>query len=401
MSTPESLSAAQARRIAVGAAGFGRSGASPTSVTPGKRHVRRTLQQLGQLQIDSVNVYARAHYLPLFSRLGAYPADALDGLAGQHSIEYWPHQAGLIPSEDWPLWQWRRDGWRGPREWLAKERTLADWLRGELAERGPLTSAQIDHDRNRSSGTWWGWSDVKTALDRMWSIGEVVCLRRRNFERIYELPEALPAAARAEPPHPSEAKRILLERASRVLGVFTLSDLADYWRLTAAATKPLLAQLEAAGIVRPVRVEGWVDRSGRPLPVWMHAEARIPRRIEAATVLSPFDPLVWFRPRAERLFGFHYRIEIYTPAPKRIYGYYTLPVLLGDQVLGRIDLKSDRKLGELIVQSAWAEPGAPSELADRLPDIVRNAASWQGLERVRTVNRGNLAHALPERFELN
>lgn len=361
------------------------------------------LTELGQLQIDSVNVYERAHYLPLFSRLGGYPKSALDGLAGRHSLEYWPHQAGLIPSEDWPLWQWRRDEYASGRRalWLEHNRSLVDWLLAELGERGAVTAGQIEHDQNQSRGAWWGWSDVKIALEYLWRTGEVVCLRRKNFERLYELPSALPEPAQRPAPTAAEAQRELLDRAGRALGVFTEADLADYWRLSTADTRPHLHDLVDAGRFIPVAVDGWASKSGRAIAAWLHVDARIPRRIDTATIVSPFDPLLWFRPRAERLFDFEYRIEIYTPAEKRQFGYYSLPIVLDDRVAGRVDLKSDRQQRTLLVQSVWAEADAPSELAERLPGIVADAARWQGLERVRNVGAGTASHALPREFDVD
>lgn len=364
--------------------------------------MRGVLNRLGQLQIDSVNVYERAHYLPAFSRLGGYDTGALDGLAGRHAIEYWPHQAGIIPAEDWPLWAWRREQYATNRalHWFDAHDDLVSWILAELADRGPVSSGQLDHDRNRSTGSWWGWSDVKRTLEYLWRTGDVVCLRRRNFERLYELPSALPAVAQVEPLPHDEALLVLAERAARALGVFTEADLADYWRLSTATTRPLIQQLVDSGSLRAVQVQGWTNATGTPLAAWMHTEARTPRRVDAATLLSPFDPVVWFRPRAERLFNFEYRIEIYTPATKRVFGYYSLPVLLGDDVVGRVDVKSDRANRTLLLQSAWAEADAPSELADRLPGILSEAARWQGLERVENVGRGNLAPALPKGWEL-
>lgn len=360
------------------------------------------LHELGQLQIDSVNVYERAHYLPAFSRLGPYPKVAQDALAGRHSIEYWPHQAGIIPVEDWPLWQWRRDEYASGRRqlWLQHNRELADWLLGELGNRGAMSAGQIEHDQNRSRGAWWGWSDVKIALEYLWRTGEVVCVRRRNFERLYELPTALPATARVEAPSTDLAQRELLNRAARALGVFTEADLADYWRMPAAQVRPLLRELVDDHTVTPVTVEGWTTAAGRPIAAWLHRDARIPRSVNAATVLSPFDPLVWFRPRAERLFDFEYRIEIYTPAEQRKFGYYSLPILLDDSVVGRVDLKSDRPNRTLLVQSVWAEPHAPESLADRLPGLITDAARWQGLDRVVNRKVGNAAALLPAAFEV-
>ena len=388
MVSVESLSAATARRIALAAQGIG--APPPASVQP--RRLHQVLRSLGQLQIDSVNVYARAHYVPLFSRLGPYDPGALDGLAGRKTIEYWPHQAGLISIEDWPLWAWRREAYATQRalHWFDAHHDLVDWVVGELASRGPLTSSDLDHERNRSTGNWWGWSDVKQTLEYLWRTGDVICLRRRNFERLYELPDALPAAARSELANFHEAHRILLERAARALGVFTEADLADYWRMARQKVRPIIQELVEEGLLTPVRVEGWNAASGSPLPAWLHRDARRPRKIEAATVLSPFDPLLWFRPRAERLFNFEYRIEIYTPAPKRVYGYYSLPVLLDERVIGRVDLKAERSRRTLLVQSAWAEPELPSDAVERLPGILSDAASWQGLTAISSAGVGNL-----------
>lgn len=393
----ESLSAAQARRVALAAQGFG--SARPSAV--GSRQLRGLLGRLGQVQIDSVNVFERAHYLPAFSRLGRYATADFDALAGRHAIEYWPHQAGIIPAEDWPLWAWRREAFSTNRalHWFDAHDDLVEWILAELASRGPLSSGQLDHDRNRSTGSWWGWSDVKRTLEYLWRTGEVVCLRRRNFERLYELPAALPAAAKADPLPQDEALLVLVERAARALGVFTEADLADYWRLSTAMTRPLIRQLVETGTLLPVRVQGWVYANGTPIAAWMHVEARIPRQLDTATVLSPFDPVVWFRPRAERLFNFSYRIEIYTPAAKRVFGYYSLPVLLGDRLVGRVDLKADRPRNALLLQSAWAEEDAPAELAERLPAVLVEAARWQGLSRIENAGRGNLASAIAAGIE--
>lgn len=399
MGRPDPLSRSVARRIAVHASGLGQT--PPTG--PGGRAVRGVIQRLGQLQIDSVNVYERAHYLPLFSRLGAVPRAALDDLAGVHTIEYWPHQAGIISAADWPLWQWRRDAFaeslRG--EWVHEHRELCDWLRAELASNGPMTSGQIEHDQNRSRGAWWGWSDVKIALEYLWRMGEVVCLRRNAFERVYELPSTLPRSATERTLDAGSQVRELLERAGRALGVFTEADLTDYWRMPAALVRPALQSLVDDGSFAAVTVEGWTTKAGRPLAAWRHRDARAPRRVDASTIVSPFDPLVWFRPRAERLFDFSYRIEIYTPAQKRQYGYYSLPVLLDDQVVARVDLKSSRKERTLLVQSTWAEAHAPNDLPERLLPVLEAAARWQSLERIETRPIGNVAHLLPELVELD
>ena len=392
------VSPALARRIALAAQGFGR----PLPEAPGTRAVSGVIDRLGLLQIDSVNVFERSHYLPAFSRVGAYDRTALDrittGRRGR-TVEYWAHQAAYIPRELWPLFEFRREehrrqgsDWGG---WLTENRSLADWLRGELAHNGPMQASAIEHDSNERGGSsWWGWSDVKRTLEWMFRTGEVVCVERRRFERVYALPEqALPAALLDTAPSEADAVRELVARAASALGIATEADLADYWRMLRGPVRSAVADLVDAGVLLPVIVPGWTT-SGRPTPAWLHRDARRPRRIEAAAVLSPFDPVVWFRPRTERLFDFHYRIEIYTPEPDRKFGYYSLPVLLDDGVVGRVDLKSDRKAGVLRVQSAWAEPGAPEETAARLAPVLARAAAWQGLGEVAVAGRGDLSPAL-------
>ena len=274
--------------------------------------------------------------------------------------------------------------------WLVENRTLADWLRTELAANGPMPASAIEHDANERRGPWWGWSDVKRTLEWMFRVGEVVCVERRRFERIYALPEqALAPELLDTPPSEADAVRELVGRAAAALGIATEADLADYWRMKRAQVRQAILDLEEAGELIPVTVPGW-SVGGRPAPTWLHRDARRPRRLETAAVLSPFDPVVWVRPRTERLFDFHYRIEIYTPEPERKFGYYSLPVLVDDDVVGRVDLKSDRKAGVLRVQSAWAEPGAPDETAARLVPVLRRAASWQGLDSIEVAGRGDL-----------
>jgi uncharacterized protein YcaQ len=221
-----------------------------------------------------------------------------------------------------------------------------------------------------------------------------VCIERQRFERVYALPEqALAPELLGTPPAEADAVRELVARAASALGIATEADLADYWRMKRVPVRAAVRDLEDAGELVPVVVPGWTT-GGRPTPTWLHRDARRPRRLEAAAVLSPFDPVVWFRPRTERLFDFHYRIEIYTPEPDRKFGYYSLPVLIDDDVVGRVDLKSDRKARVLRVQSAWAEAGAPAETAERLVPVLRSAASWQGLDDIDVVGRGDLAPAL-------
>ncbi|MBF0671664.1 MAG: YcaQ family DNA glycosylase [Salinibacterium sp.] len=392
------LSAAQARRLALGAQGFG----SRAGEGGGIRRLRGLVRSLGLLQLDSVNVFERSHYLPAFSRLGAYDKTQLDRLtfdpAGGHT-EYWAHEAAVIPLETWPLLRWRMEDRRtkamgDPEHWAHSNQPMLDWLRDELAEKGPLAASAIEHDANRRSGPWWGWSDVKRGLEYLFAWGDVVSAGRTRFERRYALPEqVMPQRILDTTVERSEAQRQLVEIGTRAHGVGTAADLADYFRMSTAEASTAIRSLTDEGVLEPVTVEGWT-RGGKPLPAWKHRDAKVPRRIQAAALLSPFDPVVWFRPRAERLFDFHYRIEIYTPEPKRVYGYYSLPILLDDRLVGRVDLKSDRKAGILRVQSAWQEADAPAETAARLAPLLQQAAAWQDLGAVDVVDRGTLAPAL-------
>ncbi|WP_308799221.1 winged helix-turn-helix domain-containing protein [Agromyces silvae] len=400
----DTVSPQLARRIALAAQGFGR----PVPASAGTRQVAGVVDRLGLLQIDSVNVFERSHYLPAFSRIGGYDRSALDRLSGSRGrlVEYWAHQAAFIPRELWPLFAFRREDYRRKGSdwggWVAENRELATWLVSELAAKGPMRASEIEHDANERRGPWWGWSDVKRTLEWMFRTGEVVCVERRRFERVYALPEQAlnPAELGTEVSEP-DAFRELVARAALALGIATAADLADYWRMKAAQVRPAIDALVDEGVLIPVTVPGW-QTGTRPTPVWLHRDARRPRRIETAAVLSPFDPVVWFRPRTERLFDFHYRIEIYTPEPDRVFGYYSLPVLIDESIVGRVDLKSDRKSGVLRVQSAWVEPGVdPGPVAERLTPVLRRAAAWQGLDRVAVTGRGGLSPALAAELALD
>ncbi len=385
----DSLSAAQARRIALAAQGFGRA-----SSAVGTRQLNLALLRLHVLQIDSVNVFERSHYLPLFARLGAYDKTLLDKLTLVRRapyVEYWAHQAAFIPVESWPLWQWFRDNERAgigtTKRWDRTDTRMTDFLLNELAEKGPLPASKIEHEANRRSGPWWGWSEVKSALETMFFDGRVVVAGRTNFERYYDLPERrLPAHVLGTVVPKDEAIRELVRQAGEALGVATVRDLADYWRLYQADTTASVAQLVDSGDLIPVKVERWP-------PAYLHRDARIPRRIEAVALLSPFDPVVWERARTERMFGFHYRIEIYTPGPQRKFGYYTLPVLQDEALVGRIDLKTDRQNSALRVQSAWSEPGHVPDVA-RIAQVLRQTAAWQGTVSLVVQAWGDLAPAL-------
>jgi uncharacterized protein YcaQ len=395
---PQSVSPALARRIALAAQGFGRA----PGVTPGIRQLDALVNRLQLLQIDSVNVFERSHYMPAFSRLGPYDKAQLDRLTtGSEArfTEYWAHEASSVPLDTWPLLRWRMQAYRDlsartPDGWSQANRPMLDWLLAELAENGPMRASAIEHDANRRSGPWWGWSDVKTGLETLFRWGDVVSAGRERFERIYGLPEQVfPRELLERQVNRHDAHRELISRSARAHGIGTAKDFADYFRLKTPPALTAIRELEESGELIPVVVPGW-EQAGKPIPAWLHRDARLPRRIDAAAVLSPFDPVVWKRPRALRLFDFHYRIEIYTPEPKRVFGYYSLPVLLDDTIVGRVDLKNDRQAGVLRVQSAWAEEGAPVETAERLAAVLRDAARWQGLGEIVVVQRGTLAAGL-------
>ena len=385
----DSLSSAAARRVALAAQGFGNAHASV-----GTRQLNLAMQRLAVLQLDSVNVFERSHYLPLYARLGPYDKKLLDHLTlttRRGYTEYWAHQAAVIPMEQRPLWHWAMRKWRTHKSflpWASENGPMLDFLRAELAEKGPLTAGQVEHDANQRKGPWWGWSDVKTGLETLFFWGEVVVSGRTNFERKYDLAErhVAPELLSRDIPEP-DAVRQLVAIAGRALGVATVSDIADYFRLFQAPTKAAINDLVDAGELLPVTVQGW-NR-----PAYVHRDARMPRKIETVALLSPFDPVVWNRERALRMFGFHYRIEIYTPAPKRVFGYYTLPLLIDESLVGRIDLKCDRRAGVLRVQSAWREAGASVDV-ERVVALLKTTAEWQGLESVEVMGRGDLAPEL-------
>lgn len=385
---PDSLSPAAARRVLLAAQGFG---SRPS--TTGTRQLNLLLSRLRLLQLDSVNVYERSHYQPAFARLGAYDRALLDRLTFARRSAYteqWAHEAAIVPIEDWPLFAWRREAFRAKYDgWFRANAGIADWLLAELDAKGPLTSGDVEHEENVRNGPWWGWSSTKEGLEMLFRSGEVAIAGRSRFQREYALATSvIPPAVLGARIGRADAIRELVRRAAVALGVGTIGDLADYYRLYVDDTKRAVRDLVDAGELRRVRVDGWKQDA------YLHRDARVPRRIEAAALLSPFDPVVWDRDRALRMFGFHYRIELYTPAPKRVYGYYTLPVLVDEALVGRIDLKSDRQRGVLRVQSAWSEEGAPASAVERVALAVREAAGWQGLPDLEVVDRGDAARAL-------
>jgi len=392
----ERLSAAQVRRIALAAQGF--ADPQPPGPVTG-RAVRRLFDRVGLVQIDSVNVLSRAHYLPLFSRAGAYDTTVLDRAAHyapRRLFEYWGHEASLIPVGLQPALRWRMeraadDAWGGMRRIQQDRPELIRDVLEEVRVTGPVAaSAVMEHERPKRTGPWWDWSDVKRAMEWLFWSGQVTSARRRGFERLYDLPErVLPPEVLAAPTPPvEEAQRELLRVAARSLGVGTESDLRDYFRLPAAEAKLRVAELVEAGELWEAEVEGWRQ------PGLVHPDARFPRRVDACALVGPFDSLIWERPRVERVFGFRYRIEIYVPAPKRVHGYYVLPFLLGDRLVARVDLKADRQGGALRVQAAHAEPDAPPETAGELRGQLEAMAAWLGLERIDVVPRGDLAPVL-------
>ncbi len=394
----QTLSAAEARRIALVAQGFG----EPRPATrPGWRQMRRTLERLGLVQIDSVNVLVRAHYLPLFSRLGPYDPARLDRAAysgiRRTVFEYWGHQASLMPVTLHPLLRWRMERaargvgiYGGLTRWARRRRPYLDEILAEVEERGPLSASEL-RNGGKSRGSWWGWSEGKTALEWLFWAGRVTTATRRGFERVYDLPErALPPAVLAAPtPAEDEAQRALLLRAARALGVATERDLADYFRLHVTDARRRITELVEARALLPARVEGWAE------PAYLHPEARAPQRVTARTLLSPFDSLVFERRRTERIFDFHYRLAIYTPARLRSHGYYVLPFLLGDRLVARVDLKADREACVLRALSAHTEPGVePRRVAGALRQELADMAAWLGLDRVVVSGRGDLVRAL-------
>ena len=410
-STSTSLSLLEARRLAVRSQGFG-----PRPAKPSTAHLRRLADRINAFQIDSVNVLARAHYVPAFARLGPYPVEVLDALAYRRRelFEYWGHAACLLPISLYPLVRYRM------RADLALE--LMETERGaavakvyaEVAERGPLTASELT-DRGRRSGKWWGWGEGKMMLEFLFGAGLLAIAGRRNFERLYDLAERVIPRGVVDAPAPSreEAMKELICVGARACGVGTFGDIAGYlnvdgWRdrrvpgpwwerprgedgrrRVKPIGKRLVAELVEEGRLLPATVEGWTE------PAYLAPAARLPRAVEARALVTPFDSLVWDRRRIKRLFGMDYTIEIYTPEPKRVYGYYVFPFLLGDTLVGRCDLKSDRQRRVLMVQSAFSEPSqAPRRIVPELADELRLMQRWLGLDGIEVAERGDLARPL-------
>jgi hypothetical protein len=385
--------------VALAAQGLGVS--KPARVT--KRHLLATIQRLGLLQIDSVNVLVRAHYFPPFSRIGPYPTDWLDDLAyrKRRLFEYWGHAASLIPVDLFSSFRWRmeraKQGIGVYRGWVNFAKNNAGLIREvleQIRQHGPAGAGDVEkaikQEQLAKKAGWWEWSDSKTALEWLFWSGQVTTSTRRNFERVYDLTERVyPHLYNGDVPDLAIAQRELVATAARALGVATENDLSDYFRLKINETRPRIRELVEAGELLEVKVESWRQ------PAYLSSSARIPRSLEAGTFLSPFDPLLWERKRTERLFGFRYRIEIYTPAPQRQHGYYVLPFLFGQNFVARLDLKADRTNNVLRVVGAFAEPQTePKNFVHAVAAELQSMAAWLGLEKIAISKYGDLAPML-------
>ena len=386
------LSIDKARRIALGAQGF----ADP--LPTGRidvRHFRRVIDRIGLLQLDSVNVVSRSHYLPVLARLGPYDRQALDAFTARSGemFEYWGHVASLLPSKRHRLFRWRMSEMK---PWDSIQRLAEDHpdyieeVYRVVEESGPLRKADLD-DGGERTGPWWGYARGKHALEWLFARGRITAYRDKNFHRVYDLPErVLPVEhLEAEAVSKEDAYRRLLVLAAQHHGIGTAKDLADYYRLDTPVALEAMNGLVGEGVLEEVEVEGWRGR------VFLDPEARTSRRINGSALLSPFDPIVWERDRAERLFGFHYRIEIYVPEPLRVHGYYVLPYLLDGDLIARVDLKAHRKDNFLGVRSAFMEDhGDAAAVASALARDLRRMADWLGLGDVKVAAKGNLAGQL-------
>jgi uncharacterized protein YcaQ len=391
----QTLSRVQARRVALVAQGF----RDPRHTVPTMRTFNRTLARTGVLQVDSVNVLARAHYMPLFSRMGPYDPGMLErasaGRERRRVVEYWAHVQAFMPVDLWPVMQHRMASYRAQRgKWkvMAARPELEAGVIAAIRDRGASTARELDDGDPVTKEHWgWNWSDTRKVLDYLYMVGDLaIAGRNGSFEVRYDLPERVLPRHVLETPVPdlADANRELVRRAAVSHGVASVGCLADYYRMKVAEVRPAVDELVEAGELVPIRVEGWAK------PAYLHRDAALPRRVHARAVLSPFDPLVWLRDRTEHLFGFRYRIEIYVPAHKRVHGYYVLPFLLEDRLVGRVDLKADRQAGTLVVRSAFAEPDAPAGTADELAEELGQVVEWLGLSAVVVEDRGDLARDL-------
>jgi uncharacterized protein len=394
------MSTRDARRVALSAQGFAER--RPTGRVD-SRHFRKVLDRLGTVQLDSVNVLTRSHEIVFFARLGAYDRAALSRWlwASRQVFEYWGHEASLHPVERHPLLRWRmmyEHQWKGVRDAARDSPEMVASALAEIRARGPVTISDLEvHQQSpRREASWWGWGNGKRVVEHLFYAGEITAIRQNGFTRSYLLPEQwIPAAVLAAPtPASDDGMKGLLLVAAQAHGLGTARDLADYYRINVPTANRLLAELAADGALVPVRVEGWRQ------PAYLHPDAHQPRRrLRARALLSPFDSLIWERDRTERLFDFRYRIEIYVPQPKRVHGYYVLPFLLDEALVGRVDLKADRQAGVLRVRAAWGEPdtvlagaGGRERVAAELAGELGAMAAWLGLAGgVDVEPRGDLA----------
>lgn len=388
------LTAAQARRIGLAAQGFGR---APNTV--GIRQVTREMQRLGQFQIDSVNVFVRAHYMPVYARLGAYDRALVDRLTTQaprRGYEYWGHAAciidlGLEPALRWRAEKSRAKPWDAARRLIDERPGLIEQIHAQVAERGPVTARELD-EKNENRGGWWNWSQVKTALEWLFVIGEITSAGRTpSFERRYALAHhVLPQSVRSiATPSPEEGRIVLARRAASAMGVFTQAWLAEYFYTDKASTGRALEHLVTSGEVEQVQVAGWDQ------PTYLWAEAARPRRVNHDGLVAPFDSLAYDRKRLATMFGVEYRIGLYTPKAQRTDGYYVYLFVMDDQITARVDLKADRAASRLLVQASWLEADAPEmQTAARLAAELRRAADWLGLTSIQVEHRGTLAGRL-------
>ncbi|MGI9642996.1 MAG: winged helix-turn-helix domain-containing protein [Acidimicrobiia bacterium] len=385
-----------ARRISLGAQGF--TDSAPSGRVDA-RHFRRVMQRIGLVQLDSVNVCVRTHYMPFYARLGPYDQAKLDAWLNRsgENFEYWCHEAAVLPVDEYPLWHWKMGAmqpWRRAQALMDEHPGVIDSVYDQIHDGGPLTVSDIDAPNHRNE-PWWGYGPAKVALELLFADGRISAIRTGNFMRLYDIPERMIPAdiLDREGLDKDAAYRELLLKAVRHSGIGTMHDIADYYRLNIPYARPIVDELVASGEVEEVTVPGWRG------PVYLDPEAKRPRSIGASTLLSPFDPVVWYRERAERLFDFHYRIEIYVPEDKRIHGYYVLPFMLEGELVGRVDVKADRKASTLLVRSAFVEDGQDHDrVARALAGELERFAGWLGLGDISVANKGNLSRSVRGRL---
>ena len=374
----DELTIVEARSLALAAQGFDKPRTKSKSSIADAVQV---IKKLGVIQIDSVNVLVRSQELPLFSRLGDHDRNAINKATAQSKIfEYWGHEAALLPVELQPLFRWKMNAARtgkikhwGLTSFYADNKAFVKRILKHVEANGPVTARELS-TRTEKKSSWWDWDEAKTALEYLFLTGQIMARGRgTDFARIYDITErVLPSKILNTPtPTENEARKQLLVRAAKAQGVATLSDLADYYRQKTAVIKPLVIELVEQGELREVTVDTWVEKA------FVHRSAKLPKKLYATALLSPFDSLVWCRPRNERLFNFHYRIEIYTPKEKRKFGYYVLPFMLNGEIVGRVDLKADRANSNLLVQSVHTEKGIKrASINGALTDELRALANW-------------------------